>query len=231
MATVTDAPVRFDEVRTMTEELPQMLRSDARHNRDRVVRAARSLFAEHGIDFTMREIARRAGVGPATLYRRFPTKQALIDAAFAEELRACRGIVEEGCADQDAWRGFRTVIEQITVLNTRNLGFVDAFLTTNPDADSFVAHRSSLVRKLAELSVRAQRAGGLRRDFVIDDLMVVLHAGRGLASIQASEREAAAQRFAALSIAAFRASDENTRLPRPPRLAPRRAASRSTTAV
>lgn len=75
----------------MTDRLPHMLRADAQDNRDRVLEAARALFAERGIDVTMRQIARRADVGPATLYRRFPTKQILVDEAFEYELRSCRG--------------------------------------------------------------------------------------------------------------------------------------------
>ena len=62
----------------------------------------------------MREIARHAGVGPATLYRRFPTKRALIDEAFADEMRACRRIVVDGHAEPDPWHGFCSVIEGIT---------------------------------------------------------------------------------------------------------------------
>ena len=66
----------------MDVQLPQMLRADAEDNRERVLEAARELFAERGLDVPLREVARRAGVGPATLYRRFPTKQSLVDAAF-----------------------------------------------------------------------------------------------------------------------------------------------------
>lgn len=194
-----------------------MLRADARDNRERVLEVARTLFSEKGIDVTMREIARRAEVGPATLYRRFPTKQMLIDAAFADELRLCREIVDDGCADPDPWRGFCSVIERISVLNGRNQGFVDAFGAANPELGSFAEHRGALLRKLADLAGRA-KAAGLRRDFVIDDLVLVLMAGRGLSSAPPSGREAAARRFAALAIDAFRDSPANADLPRPARL-------------
>lgn len=205
MATVTDAPVHLSEVRNTAEQLTQMLRTDARDNRDRILEAARELFSERGIDVTMRDIARAAGVGPATLYRRFPTKQLLVDEAFADELRACRGIVERGAADPDPWRGFCFVIEQIGVLNARNHGFVDAFTQANPHVDSFVAHRASLLHILAGLAQRAQASGGLRPDFVMDDLVLVLLAGRGLSGVRLERREAAARRFAALAIDALRA--------------------------
>lgn len=202
----------------MTDRLPHLLRADAQDNRDRVLEAARALFAEQGIDVTMRQIARRAEVGPATLYRRFPTKQVLVDEAFEHELRSCRGIVDDGCAATDPWRGFCSVIERITMLNVRNQGFVDAFMSANPEIDTFAAHRASLLRMLADLAARAQAAGGLRRDFVIDDLVIVLLAGRGLSSTQPSSREAAAQRFATLAIDAFRQSPTNGNLTPAPRL-------------
>src|SRR4051794_20787548 len=104
----------------MTDQLPQMLRADAQDNRDRVLEAARALFSERGLDVPMREIARRAGVGPATLYRRFPTKQSLIDEAFTDEMRTCRDIVRAGCADTDPWRGLCSIVLAVTDLNARN---------------------------------------------------------------------------------------------------------------
>jgi AcrR family transcriptional regulator len=208
-------------VRTMTGRLPRMLRADAQENRDRVLEAAREVFAERGIDVPVREIARRAGVGPATLYRRFPTKQELVEAALADEVRICGSIVEQGCADPDAWNGLRSVVERLSVLNARNQGFTEAFSAAHPDVDVFGAHRARMVRMLTALAVRARDAGSLRPDFVVDDLVLVLLAGRALATTPVAVREAAARRFAALALEAFRASDDHTRLPRAPRLAAR----------
>ncbi|WP_331950780.1 helix-turn-helix domain-containing protein [Pengzhenrongella sp.] len=198
----------------MAERLPHLLRADAQSNRDRILEAARTLFSERGLDVPMRVIARRAEVGPATLYRRFPTKQTLVDEAFADELKSCRRIVENGCADPDPWRGFCAVVEDLSVLNVRNRGFVDAFMSANPEVATFSLHRTALLRLLAELAGRAQRSGGLRRDFVIDDLVLVLMAGRGLSSTPPVTREAAARRFASLAIDAFRETDTNSTLTR-----------------
>jgi len=200
-----DAPVRLSEVRDMVRQMPQMLRSDAQDNRDRVLVVARELFAERGLDVTMREIARQAQVGPATLYRRFPKKVDLVEAAFADEVRLCGKIVEDGCADIDPWRGFCSVVEKISVLNGRNQGFVDAFISASSEPAGYAAHRRAALQALTSLARRAQRAGALRRDFTIDDLVLVLLAGRALASLPQARREAAARRFAALAIDAFRA--------------------------
>jgi AcrR family transcriptional regulator len=189
----------------MADQLPQMLRSDAEENRDRILTAARELFSEHGLDVTMREVARRAEVGPATVYRRFPTKADLVEAAFADQVRLCRAIVDDGCADPDPWRGFCSVVEGVSVLNARSRGFVDAFMSAHPEAEAIAAHRASVLGQLNGLSRRAKAAGGLRRDFTIDDLVLVILAGRGVAALPAAQREGAARRFATLAVDAFRA--------------------------
>lgn len=202
----------------MTEQPPHKLRADARDNRDRTLEAARELLAEVGLGVTMRDIARKAGVGPATVYRRFPTKQHLVVEVFADEVRACRAIVDDACADPDPWRGFRTVVEEMTALNVENRAFVEVFLSANPDLEMLADHRTDLLQELATLAARAQAAGALRPDFVIDDLVLVLLAARALSSTPAADRTAAGRRLAALAIDAFRTSDANTALPRPPRL-------------
>lgn len=195
------------------------LRVDARENRDRVLQAARDLFGERGLDVTMREIARHAGVGPATLYRRFPTRQHLVAAAFEDELELCRSVVLDGAGHPDAWSGIRSVVEQIVELNARNQGFVDALIAEGHISDRIVAHRSELFRALAALTRRAKAEGTLRQDFVVDDLLLVLLAARGLRGGDVRERAIAARRFGALALDAFRASDTNDRLPEPARVA------------
>ena len=204
----------------MTDRLPHLLRADARDNRDRVLEAARALFSERGLEVPMREIARRAQVGPATLYRRFPTKQALVDAAFADELQACGAIVRNGCAEEDPWRGLCSILHDITELNAQNQGFVDAFLSSFPGTEEVAVHRASMLRSLAELCRRAQQAGALRPDFVLDDLILVLMAGRGLPVTPPKVRLAAMRRLTALALDAFRASGPAAALPPPARIVP-----------
>jgi AcrR family transcriptional regulator len=189
----------------MVGQLTQMLRSDAQDNRDRVLMAARELFAKRGLGVTMREVARLAQVGPATLYRRFPTKADLVEAAFADETRLCETIVADACADRDPWRGFCSVIEKLTLLNVRNQGLIDAVTSADPEPAGYADRRRAALQELAALGRRAQAAGALREDFTIDDLVLVLLAGRALGSLPQARREAATQRFAALAIDAFRA--------------------------
>lgn len=204
----------------MTDRLPHSLRSDARDNRERILDAARAVFAADGLDAPMREIARRAGVGPATLYRRFPTKELLVAEAFGDQMRACQTIVDEGLAAPDPWRGFRTVIERVCELHARDRGFTAAFMATFPHAVDFGAIRAYSLRSFAELVRRAKDAGALRPDFVLDDLILVLMANSGIDAASPAARVAASRRFAALAIQAFQATPVAAPLPPSPRLAP-----------
>lgn len=190
----------------MTSRLPHALRSDARDNRELILHAARAAFAAEGLNVPMREIARRAGVGAATMYRRFPTKEMLVTEALAGRLRACHAIVDEGLADPDPWRGFCHVIEKICELHARDRGITAAFMSAYPEVRDFAADREYALRSTARLARRAQDAGRLRPDFALDDLILMLMANRGIRTASPAAAIAASQRFAALTIRAFQAS-------------------------
>ncbi|MFI2427906.1 TetR/AcrR family transcriptional regulator [Streptomyces sp. NPDC018955] len=207
----------------MTDHLPQTARSDARDNRARILDAARVVFGEEGLSAPMREVARHAGVGPATLYRHFPTKQALIVETFAEQRRACRAAVHDALADSDPWDGFRSLIERICELHAQSRGFADAFMTAFPEAMDFAADRQRTLRAVGELARRAQETGRLRPGFVVDDLILMLMAHRGLQDTPRAARLTASRRFAAYVIEAFRAAPETgapAPLPPAPHLRP-----------
>lgn len=197
----------------MTDRSSQSLRSDARDNRDRILEAARAIFAADGLEVPMREIARRAGVGPATLYRRFPTKEALVIEAFTEQMGACQAIVAEGLADPDPWAGLSHVITAICELHARDRGFTAAFISAFPNALDFAAGRKQALAGVAELARRAKEAGHLRPDFVLDDLILILMANNGIHAGSPAVRVTASRRFAALAIQAFRASPQAMPLP------------------
>ncbi|WP_433381715.1 TetR/AcrR family transcriptional regulator [Actinoplanes sp. CA-142083] len=184
----------------MTGTLTQSLRSDARDNRDRILVAARAVFAAEGLEVPLREIARRAGVGPATLYRHFPTKQALVTEAFAEQLHACHAVLEEGLAAADPWTGLSTAIARLCELHARDWGFAAAF----SHAD-LTAARSRSLAALAELASRARATGRMRADVTVDDLILMLAANTGLRATSPEARVAASRRFAELTIRALRA--------------------------
>jgi AcrR family transcriptional regulator len=187
------------------DQLSHLLRSDARDNRERILHAARAVFAVEGLDVPMREIARRAGVGPATLYRRFPTKELLVTAAFEDQMRSCYAIVDEGLADPDPWRGFAQVVERLCELHARDRGFTAAFTSAFPRAIDFSADRERALRSIAELIRRAQEAGHVRPDVVLDDLVLILMANNGIQAPSPAARVVASRRFAALALRGLRA--------------------------
>ncbi|SDI52985.1 DNA-binding transcriptional regulator, AcrR family [Sinosporangium album] len=197
----------------MTSRLTHSLRSDAQDNRERILAAARTAFAEQGLDVAMREIARRAEVGPATLYRHFPTKEALVTDVFTEQMAACTAIVDEGLADPDPWRGFCRMIERVCELHALDRGFTAAFVSAFPSAIDLAADRERALGKAAELARRAKAGGKLRPDFVLDDLIMVLMANGGIRTTSPAAAVAASRRFAALLIQGMRAEPAIPPLP------------------
>ena len=202
----------------MTAQVVAKLRSDARDNRARILAVARAAFAAEGLDVPIREIARRAEVGVATVYRHFPTKEALLAEAFAEQMASCSAIVEEGLAASDPWRGFCLVIEKLMEMHALDRGFARAFTSRLPGAADFAADRDRTLRLVRELVRRAKEAGPLRADFVLEDIVLALMANEGIRAATPRARVAASRRFAALMIQSFRANPVPAPLPPPVRL-------------
>ncbi|WSX45202.1 TetR/AcrR family transcriptional regulator [Streptomyces sp. NBC_00963] len=138
--------------------------------------------------------------------------------SFADQLHACRTIVDEGCADPDPWRGLCLAIERICELHARDRGFTEAFLSTLPGAPD-VAGREYTVKAVVGLARRAKDAGRLRPGFVLDDLFLVLMANKGIHATSTAAQVMASRRFAALAIQAFEACPHHAPLPPAARLA------------
>lgn len=189
------------------------LRSDARDNREQILAVARLAFAAEGLDVPIREVARRAGVGVATVYRHFPTKEALLGEAFAERLALCSTIVAEGLAQHDPWHGFRLVVEKVMELHALDRGFARAFTSRLPEASGFAAERDRALGMLLELVRRAREAGALRPDFVLEDISLALMANEGIRAESTEMRVAASRRFAALILQSFQANPVPAPLP------------------
>jgi AcrR family transcriptional regulator len=189
----------------MAAQVSQSLRVDAQDNRDRILEVARRLFAARGLEVTMREIARRAEVGVATLYRRFPTRESLVAAAFAEQMTRCAVVVDEALADPDPWHGFCSVIERVCTMQAMDRGFTAAFVSAFPDTVDFAERRTVAIRTVGELIRRAQESGDLRADFTLDDLVLVLMANGGIRADSPAEAVAATRRFTALLLPSLRA--------------------------
>jgi AcrR family transcriptional regulator len=143
------------------------LRADARRNRDKVLRAAREAFAASGYGVPLDEIAARAGVGPGTVYRHFPSKEALFEAVTAARVSDLVDEARAGAVAADpgeAFFGFLGRLSQEAAAK-RDL----------PEAISVEGGlRDSIQDALGVLLVRAQRAGAVRPDVGTGDLIILL---------------------------------------------------------
>lgn len=193
--------------------MPRSPRSDARDNRGRILDAARAVFVTDGLGSPVREIARRAEVGSATVYRHFPTKEGLVVGVFTEQMRAWRSNMDEGLANPDAWQGFCVAVEKLCQLQARDQGFTTAVKSTFPRAMDFAALRASSLASAAELIRRAKKTGRLRADIVLDDLILMIMANDGIHARTPAARIAASRRFAALMLQSFQASPRSSPLP------------------
>ena len=141
------------------------LRADARRNRQRVLDAARSAFAADGLSVPLDEIAKRAGVGPGTLYRHFPVREALIQAVVQDRLRRLAG---EGAALRDALdpgAAFFAFIDRLAAEAGPKRDLFDALASAGVEAGPAVmAAVTDLQAQITELLTRAQQAGAVRPD-------------------------------------------------------------------
>jgi AcrR family transcriptional regulator len=179
------------------------LRSDAERNRVRIVDAACAAFAEGGIGVPMEEVARRAGVGIATLYRRFPTRPELIAAAFEAKMARYADIAAEALTAPDPWLGFCRYIEDVCEMQAADLGFTDVLTMTFPTAPGFEAQRNRSYEAFGELIGRAKAGGRLRADFVAEDMVLLLMANAGVIEATGTAAPGAWRRYVAYMLQAF----------------------------
>ncbi len=156
------------------------LRADAARNRALIIEAARDLFRTRGIDVPMSTIARRAGVGVATLFRRFPSRDALVTEVFAEQRAHCEALLHEAVADPDPGNGFRRLLEFMCTEQLEDRGFTEAFLASFATEFDYLQHGEDAESEFYTLVRRAQESGQLRRDFAVSDLVMLLLANAGL---------------------------------------------------
>jgi AcrR family transcriptional regulator len=158
------------------------LRADAERNRAALLHAAREIFGEHGLDASLDEIARRAGVGNATLYRRFPSRRDLIAEVFADQMTEWVGLAERSLADPDAWHGFVSYVTRICEMQATDRGLSDLLVSASFDDDERLARlRATAQRGAVEVIERAQRAGVLRADFTRLDIRMLMMANASVA--------------------------------------------------
>jgi AcrR family transcriptional regulator len=169
---VTSTDSAVERLLTMTGEQP---RADARRNVRKLVEAAREAVAEVGVAVTAHEIARRAGVGIGTFYRRLPSREALLTAVFTDTLDELVAVARAALDAPDPWTGFVEFAESFARLRAASCGIRDVLGDSALDLDieTPVAELRGLVEQVVS---RAQRAGVLRADVVWQDVAFVLAA-------------------------------------------------------
>lgn len=143
---------------------PRPLRADAERNRERILAAAGEVFADRGLDASLDEIAAAAGVGVGTVYRRFPDKDALIDALFEEKLGRAVQLAREAGEVEDPWEAFATFMRGMCAMQAVDRGFKEALLSRDRGRDRVAAARDTIAPLAIGLLRRAQEAGAVRDD-------------------------------------------------------------------
>ena len=154
---------------------PKPLRSDARRNRERLLEAAMAAFADDGLAVPLDEIARRAGVGPGTLYRHFPAKEALFEAVLQDRLQC---LADEAGALRDApdpGAALLGFVDRLIAEAALKRDLVDALASAGAELGAGLAETGAQIRGgMRDLLVRAQASGAIRDDIGVDDLMTIV---------------------------------------------------------
>ena len=171
------------------------LRADARRNRERVLRAAQQMFAADGLGVSLDEVARRAGVGPGTVHRHFPAKEALYLAVAVDQLERLAAEARVLAATGDPAVALFTQLSRMVASGAENVAVKSALAAAEFDlrvAAPDVA--ADLTRQVADLLGRAQAAGAVRDDVTVEEVMALV-AG-AFAAIRHAGAEASRQRSA-----------------------------------
>jgi AcrR family transcriptional regulator len=197
--------------------LERPLRADASRNRERILEAARELFAARGLDVTMDEIAHHAGVGVGTVYRRFRHRDEIVAALFEQRMVDYAALAEEAAADPDAWNGLVTFLERSLAMQAADRGLKELLVGHGHADERVVRVRERVMPVIERLVERAHEAGALRADVGALDLpMVSLMIGQ-VADFSEDVAPGLWRRYLALLLDALRS--DGTALPLAP-LAP-----------
>jgi AcrR family transcriptional regulator len=193
------------------------LRADAERNRLTVLTAARGTFAEQGVEASLEEIARRAGVGIGTLYRHFPRgREQLVAEALVDQASQYVAAAEQALQVPDPWAGFASFVEHICVMEAADRGFGDLLAMALPADERIEQLRAQANDLLLELVRRAQTAGRLREDFVGEDLILLLIANTAILHVTRDDAPGASRRWVGLFLDAVRTGGPAGNLPEAP---------------
>ena len=177
--------------------------------------AARAVYARSGLEVSMEEIAAEAGVGLATLHRRFSRGQ-LVEAVFAERAREYLALARECLALPDKWNAFVSYLERLCAMHVEDRSMSDVLTLRLPRSPLIGELRDQLYYAQLELIQQAQAEGDLRADFVPEDVILILLAVGGITSATAAKAPESWRRVFALIVASLWAEGADE-LPAPPR--------------
>ena len=166
------------EVTSGTEpQAERRLRADAQRNRDRILEVARETFTQEGLNVPVDLIAERANVGVGTLYRHFPTKEALASAILANRLEALIGEAEQLAESPDPGDAFFGFLRLMATRSAADMALADAFTEAGYDVKSGSAQfKDRLLEAIDRLLRRAQAAGAVRTDLTSSDVLALMAA-------------------------------------------------------
>jgi AcrR family transcriptional regulator len=189
------------------------LRRDAERNRERILSAARELFVEQGLAVGVDEIARRAGVGMGTLYRRFPNKDALVEETLSTAVAGVRELALAALESEPPGRALREFLVTGLADDACRWAFVSRRLWTGRTRASVF---DEVVPLIGVMFNDAQRAGLVRDDVVLADLIVLLRALRVVLELTQAPLGGTWRRYVDLMLDSLRPSEHNSRLVDPP---------------
>lgn len=199
------------------------LRRDAERNRLLILSSARTVFAQHGLDASLDEVAREAGLGVGTVYRRFPNRDALIDALFVDSVATLGRLADQSVGMARAWDGLRHFMASMLDLQCQDKGLRDVMLARRAPEATEELIRNRIKPPLRDLVRRAQDEGDLRRDLTDTDVGVLEIAVLGAAEFTAQADPDVWHRYLAIVMDGMRARPQapgtpggNTPLAHPP---------------
>jgi AcrR family transcriptional regulator len=149
------------------------LRADAERNRQRLLAAAKELFMTRGLDVTLDDVARHAGVGTGTAYRRFPNKDALVDALMVDRIGELGRIAGECLEDPDPWKGLAGYFERALALQAADRGLKEVLFSSGRGRERSVQARKAIAPVVTKLVRRAIEAGVVRSDISTSDVPLI----------------------------------------------------------
>jgi AcrR family transcriptional regulator len=194
----------------------RLLRADAERNRQRILAAAAELFTERGLEPSLDDVARHAGVGVGTVYRRFPDKASLADALFDERIDALVALAEQAQAEPDAWAALVSFLERSGEMLVSNRGLRQILMFAAEGHDRGICARDRMRPAIESLIERAQADGQVRADLRPTDVPMIEFMVAAAAEYAWQVRPTVWRRYLALILDALRPASASGRpLPEP----------------